>query len=235
MINNLVYLVRCCQMAYEEDMSVVAQVLKPASAVELWASADGDYSALFCVPEDSTVAGIFAFRGTTTLHDWFTDFDVQLVNGAGFDGRIHAGFYQAFCEALPWVNSIIVKYKLSQALVTGHSMGGALAVLTSFICKFPATTFGCPRVGDNVFSTAYDKRAKHTRIVNGYDPVPTVPLTIPDYDYTHTGIEIKIGQHCRIWDIIKHLWQGPVPLMLDAIDDHHINSYVTAVINDQKG
>ena len=64
--------------------------------------------------------------------------------------------------------------------LTGHSMGGALAVLTA--CRLakmgrPAVatyTFGAPRIGDPAFCAGYDLPTY--RVVNRLDLVPEVPL-----------------------------------------------------------
>jgi pimeloyl-ACP methyl ester carboxylesterase len=64
--------------------------------------------------------------------------------------------------------------------LTGHSMGGALAVLTA--CRLakigrPAVatyTFGSPRIGDRAFCAGYGLPTY--RIVNGLDLVPEMPL-----------------------------------------------------------
>src|SRR5213079_949071 len=64
--------------------------------------------------------------------------------------------------------------------LTGHSMGGALAVLTA--CRLAKMgrppvaiyTFGAPRVGDRNFCAGYSLPTY--RIINGLDLVPEMPL-----------------------------------------------------------
>ncbi|PAA69084.1 hypothetical protein BOX15_Mlig013567g1 [Macrostomum lignano] len=69
-------------------------------------------------------------------------------------------------------------------LVTGHSLGGAMAALTAVQLAAKRLrpqmfTFGEPRVGDATFSAAFDKLmagGSSWRVVNGRDPVVHLPL-----------------------------------------------------------
>jgi triacylglycerol lipase len=73
---------------------------------------------------------------------------------------------------------------------TGHSLGAAMATLVGM--RYPAEevmTFGEPRVGQNIAQAFKSKR--HTRYVNGDDPVTKVPPQ-DSFDYEHHGVEVKI-------------------------------------------
>ena len=124
---------------------------------------------------------VLAFRGTEKkLGDWKTDLRVALRDvGAG---RIHSGFVGAYQQVRPAIEAAIereVKKKRDVRLfVTGHSLGGALAVVaTRFL---PAErlaacyTFGSPRVGDRELSKVF--RTPIYRVVNASDAVPRVPV-----------------------------------------------------------
>jgi pimeloyl-ACP methyl ester carboxylesterase len=78
------------------------------------------------------------------------------------------------------VEGIIDEAKDKPLFLTGHSMGGALAVLTA--CRLAKLgrppvaiyTFGSPRVGDRQFCAGY--ALPTYRVVNGLDLVPEMPL-----------------------------------------------------------
>ena len=74
---------------------------------------------------------------------------------------------------------------------TGHSLGGAMAALAGMRFPFEAVmTFGEPRVGRNL-DIAF-KAKKHTRYVNGDDPVTKVPPDFP-FGYQHHGDELLLS------------------------------------------
>jgi triacylglycerol lipase len=147
-----------------------------------------------------------SFRGTQTAIDWKHDLDA-LYEPYGFvdgSGDVHQGFltvYKALRDS--------VKAELATAcqgcdrlLVTGHSLGAALALLAApDITKniLPGRTpdlltFAGPRVGllrfyrffNNLIGDCY-------RVVASGDIVPDVPLFVPPvFLYKHVGKEVKV-------------------------------------------
>jgi triacylglycerol lipase len=140
-------------------------------------------------------AAVVAFRGTQPddLKDWLTDADVVLT--AGPLGMVHTGFLKALNDV--WVQVVSdVRATGTRDLplyFTGHSLGGALAVLATakmLQMNLPVAgvyTFGQPRVGDGVFCRNYDSDFENNtfRFVNNLDIVPRVPPRI--LNYNHVG------------------------------------------------
>jgi len=141
---------------------------------------------------------IIAFRGTQLhgrngISDYLTDIQVRqhsLSNGI----QVHRGFYKAFQEVFPgsgMLEEIITGLSPDKPIwITGHSMGGALALLTANSIKDRPVlvyTFGSPKVGNKCFVDSLTFR--HHRIVNQGDPVPTLPPNI------HIGKEIEGYYH----------------------------------------
>ena len=151
---------------------------------------------------------ILAFRGTEPgkIKDWATD---ALAAPSAFRwffelapdvGNVHSGFANSLRDS--WADSIRKLLKKAGAgtrrtlWITGHSLGGALAVLAGGACTYdPETllplnglyTFGQPRVGLHDFCNNIGLKfgSVYYRFVNDHDVVPRVPPRA--FDYTHTG------------------------------------------------
>lgn len=125
---------------------------------------------------------VLAFRGTdpVTLPNWVTDFVVKLVSHSEYDGRVHHGFSSALKRSWGQIETILDAVEDKPLFLTGHSMGGALAVLTACrlakVGRSPTAiyTYGAPRVGDRAFCAGY--RLPTYRIVNRLDLVPEIPV-----------------------------------------------------------
>lgn len=140
---------------------------------------------------------VIAFRGTASKKNVVTDLKLfsRPYPGQhwrhGLSVRVHSGFYQAWSEnnyretVMQRVTDIITSSTTAgrfKVYVTGHSLGGALAVLASLEVKKqnPAAevvcyTFGAPRVGNISFASLCDASFESWHIINEDDPVPRVP------------------------------------------------------------
>jgi pimeloyl-ACP methyl ester carboxylesterase len=124
-----------------------------------------------------------AFRGSdpVTLPNWLTDVVVRLVRCDEYEGRVHHGFSSVLRRTWGKLEQILERAEGKPLFLTGHSMGGALAVLTA--CRLAKAgrppvatyTFGSPRVGDLDFCAKY--ALPTYRVVNRLDLVPEMPLT----------------------------------------------------------
>jgi len=125
---------------------------------------------------------VLAFRGSdpVTPPTWLTDVVVRLVASEEYAGRVHLGFSSVLNRTWGKIEKILDAARDKPLFLTGHSMGGALAVLSA--CRLAkmgrpsmATyTFGSPRVGDRTFCAGYSLPTY--RVVNGLDLVPEMPL-----------------------------------------------------------
>ncbi|KAK9696483.1 hypothetical protein K7432_012438 [Basidiobolus ranarum] len=175
---------------------------------------------------------IVAFRGTSNIRNWIHDFDFLPLDFVYPDSEkntiVHGGFLKAFNSVSEDVISGLKKaidqlptnpedYEL---LVTGHSLGGAVAVLgameiknhllnpqsprcitsptkTINPSKIIIHTFGQPRVGNQNFAKLVYKTLSNSTISNNLirvtsknDPVPHLP---PDsFGFVHSPHEVYI-------------------------------------------
>lgn len=117
---------------------------------------------------------ILVFRGTLTEglaaeSDWINDFHADLISDPRYPGKVHQGFSQSLTALWPFIADCRPKY------ITGHSKGGALALLAGWLFKDSdpvVITFAAPRVGNVGFARSY---AKAFRYENPKDIVPKLP------------------------------------------------------------
>lgn len=141
--------------------------------------------------QDSPEFTFVAFRGSSSLKDWITDCEIFRAPYA--EGEVHRGFLRA-------ITSVRVKVALAllgrnkPVVVTGHSLGGALAMLFADWMTREGRhidavyTFGQPRVGNGKFAAAYDGRLREAtfRFINAQDAVPRLPGWLAGYRHAGT-------------------------------------------------
>ena len=140
---------------------------------------------------------LLAFRGTepTNWNDWKTDLKIvreKYQFGSLRSGKIHRGFKNAIDHVRDRIDEARQTDPDRRIYVTGHSLGGALAVLwAASQSEHPKRiagvyTFGAPRVGTSAFARCYDELFKERtfQFQNRLDMVPKVPNR---YFWRHVG------------------------------------------------
>jgi pimeloyl-ACP methyl ester carboxylesterase len=79
---------------------------------------------------------VVSFRGSVSVRNWLTNFDIPLVPTDICSGcLVHQGWWSAWFEARATVLAAIIgtcdKYPDYQLVLTGHSAGGAIATLAA--------------------------------------------------------------------------------------------------------
>lgn len=154
------------------------------------AQADLTLTAVFDSPETGTrgylahrtdAYCVLVFRGTEKdRKDIVTNLNARFYETPS--GKMHRGFSLAYESVRGQIEAALKKLRERdphcQLFVTGHSLGGALAL--SATCNLEKThliaacyTFGSPRVGAPEWSDGL--KTPVYRVVNGADCIPTVP------------------------------------------------------------
>ena len=182
------------------------------------------------------------FPGTASAQDWLTDLKVRKI--AWGETRAHRGFATAFRSV---AGPLLAHLKSArQIIITGHSLGGALATLAADLCSeagLPVAavyTFGSPRVGNGPFARAYNARLAHCtfRVVNARDPVPHVPWLLGTYRHVDTQVYLNANGFAVIAEPLRvaalelaqtlgtATQQQAARAALDVARPHHIGSYL---------
>jgi len=115
---------------------------------------------------------IVAVQGSASPEDALLDADFYPAKIAS--GRVHRGFLRAYEQLKPQLLAECSQAELAGAVYCGHSLGGAISLLTaSHYGGRGVWTFGAPRVGNADFITSL--KLPVTRYVNSCDIVPRVP------------------------------------------------------------
>lgn len=146
-----------------------------------------------------------SFRGTQDATDWAHDLDAlyepyAFVPGAG---DVHLGFHEVYKTLRASIQAALPEalQGCDHLFVTGHSLGGALAVLSApdLALNTPSKpvpkllTMAGPRAGLLRFHRFFNHLVPVCyRVVASGDIVPHVPLFIPPFIYEHVGVEVKV-------------------------------------------
>jgi V8-like Glu-specific endopeptidase len=190
-LDKAVFLAKASQAAYGD-----------AAQTGAWASAQGftrseffdiaNVQGFWCVDDE---IALLVFRGTSNPGQWLRDARFLPVSYPW--GFVHIGFRDGVAvvePALAKFDSMTAPNKL--VWVTGHSLGGAVALIAAARLKMKSIkplvhTFGQPRVGLGDFAERYaiELPERLWRFVNQSDIVTRVP---PGPVYQHTGIVKRI-------------------------------------------
>jgi triacylglycerol lipase len=193
----------------------------------VWISKPATDTQCAILPNGSQIT--IVFRGSDSAIDWTTNFDTDQQQ-AEFDQQIirqvivadqdreqsypysgvsssgaemHQGFSNAYFSVRKDIHDYLKQHPVSQVTVTGHSLGGALAILcgvdiqynfASQLQKLEVYTYGAPKVGNKGFRDSYNRRVPESFcFVHGMDIVAALPRWWQGNYYPVDNV-IRIGQ-----------------------------------------
>lgn len=197
-----------------------------------------------------TEAGIVvAFRGSSQIKDWLVNaqFDLEPLCWLNSNAvaEVHHGFLKQFesvdVDVVRQVRGLVALHPGAKLYITGHSLGGALAMLAALEFKRQhldpdgVFTFGAPRVGNKAFARIYNTALKDItfNFVNEGDPVPLVPTL--GLGYRDCGHEVFLRRNGSVeydpfigWELAIDalgLFKSWIEFRLGTLPNHSLTTY----------
>ncbi|WRX25994.1 Fungal lipase-like domain - like 10 [Theobroma cacao] len=214
------------------------QWLERSHLMDTW-SKDSNWMGYVAVSDDEETRRIgrrdiiVAWRGTVAPAEWYEDFQRNLEPIGIGDAKVEHGFLSIYTsknestrynkssaseQVMEEVTKLVQFYQGNgeevSLTITGHSLGGALALLNAYeaaasLPGLPVSviSFGAPRVGNSAFRDELDGLGVKTlRVVVKQDLVPRMPGIVfneslqrfdditgtLEWVYTHVGAELRL-------------------------------------------
>jgi len=203
---------------------------------------------------------VVAFRGTLNARDAMNALDVKLCgvriddfgkwvmtkDASEINMRIHTGFLKQYLAVRKKLFEALHEHKGDDIIVTGHSLGGALATLAALDLKskkynIHTVTFGAPRVGDFQFAEHFQKIVnsdKTFRIFKDKDPIPQIFISP---QYFHVGKSLLLDDQSNLRHISNDLEYTLRPFLVfgtlhtnQFIIEHSLDTYIDLLLKCEK-
>jgi hypothetical protein len=165
---------------------------------------------------------VLSYRGAVMKPNWKQNFNYNKIKYALQDpslktenaqknpskAQVHEGFLTMFLETASAILKQIPNYLINnrtEIIVTGHSMGGALAMLAAMELaqhysphRIQLLTFAAPRVGNQAFANLVHATLPFVlRVIEENDLIPHLPITT-FMKYFHAGAELYVQSELLI-------------------------------------
>lgn len=188
-----------------------------------------------------------AFRGTDEIADWLDN--INAVSEETEDGIFHRGFLNSVDDVWDELITLLKEKRWEKPkplMITGHSLGGAMASIATarlHAINIPfksVYTFGQPRAMTPETADHFNAMFKknYFRFHNNNDLVTRVPARVMGYSHVGTYLYISdekvIYNSPGFWFRFMDYVDGAIDAIgergVDMIEDHDMNDYLEAVI-----
>ena len=204
-----------------------------------------DDTQVYVVSSDHMI--IVAFRGTepSKIYDWLSDANTPVFPGPARKGLVHLGFHQALASIYSEVRDEITQVRTNDQTLwfTGHSLGGALAMLAAARMYFEDPKLladGIYRLASHARAIAY-LRARTTRLSSPASSGSSTTMTSshkrpqsPFFHHVNTMMYFdangKLHEKAFFASTLMDRFKGFTADMFapgtDGIRDHSMNRYL---------
>jgi hypothetical protein len=231
-------------LAYEQDATIQTQ---SGAGVRISISAPlSSGIKAYVEQDDAKRVQWIVVRGSSNLINIQLDADYNKVVDPRLQIPLHKGFADAALQVYQFAKPLLkTDY---ETRVTGHSLGGAAAVIVLMLLKEDgfklgqAMTFGQPKVTNRDGARKYHTLPLY-RFVNDKDPVPLLPpfelfAVLDEGPYQHFGPEVVLedGSNYRFYTepqaerlSVLSFWKNLKNFSIQDVPEHFISTYLTRI------
>ena len=189
---------RLADAAYENKATINATLKKLGYSINRHENLPGQEVSYYLASNDINKTHVIAVRGTANVDNALLDIAIKLIANQDIEVQLHEGFATAAASIYDRIKSDLKKDY--QIRITGHSLGGAIAMILAMYLDADdfqvgrVVTFGQPKV-TNITGALKFLRLDVWRVVTKLDVIPLLPpldpMDINNLDiYWHIGEEI---------------------------------------------
>ena len=196
--------------------------------------------------DDATRIQWVVVRGTSSLINIRSDVDYNKVVDSRLQIPLHKGFADAAVQVYQFAKPLLKSGY--ETRVTGHSYGGAAAVIVLMLLKEDGLTlgqtmtFGQPKVTNREGVRKYGTLPL-LRFVNDKDPVPSLPplevfAVLDEGPYQHLGPEVVVeeGSSYRYYPAhqaellsVLSFWNNLKNISIQDLPEHFMSTYLRRI------
>jgi len=207
---NLVHYAHFASASYIISSTGSSAQCKPQGAtVTTYFSDGGTDTQGYIARDDSRKEFVVAFRGSTSVTDYLED--ANIIPDLTFEGAtscdlrelsvcyVHSGFYNSWHAVEGTITSALASQRTGSyasygVVVTGHSLGGAVAAFATLKLKgtyssIKGYTYGQPRIGESPFANYFDSTVGTGNFFRVTHVSDSIPQMVPSSIYHHHSTE----------------------------------------------
>ncbi|MCO4782636.1 MAG: lipase family protein [Candidatus Cloacimonetes bacterium] len=189
-ILNAIKFVELCHLSDQDDKTILKKYPKA-----LIFETHKTEIKFFIIKNHKLKTQTLAIRGSTTVQNWIQDAKFFKVTDEWAKGiKVHKGFYQSAREVFAKAKKHL--RKSYQTKITGHSLGGGVAILMGSYLKHhkylvnEIITFGQPRITNKDGATVL-RNLPLERVTVELDLVPSLPPKFLGYRHFGKSLVVK--------------------------------------------